>query len=105
MSLEIKGLFDKVYVLTIDRNADRHPLMFSMLQHTDFEFWNGFDAGANFPSKTYVSEIQESFFLEHNVDKDFAISSTMGQFGAYLSIKHMIDHIAASSYEKVLIFE
>lgn len=98
-------LFDKVYVLTIDRNADRHPLIHSMLRQVGFEFWNGFDAGASFSSKTYVSEIEPTFFIQHNVDRDFAISSTMGQFGAYLSIKKMIDHIAASNYTRVLIFE
>ena len=105
MKSAINGLFDKVYVLTIDRNADRHPLVHTMLQNTDFEFWNGFDAGAHFPLKKYVSEIEASFFLQHTVDRDFAISSTMGQLGAYLSIKKMIDHIAASNYERVLIFE
>ena len=105
MKSAINDLFDKVYVLTIGRNADRHPLVNAMLQHTNFEFWYGFDAGAHFPLKKYVSEIDAPFFLQHNVDRDFAISSTIGQFGAYLSIKKMIDHIAASDYKKVLIFE
>ena len=105
MQSKLNVIFDKIYVLTIDRNADRHPLVYSMLQNIDFEFWNGFDAGENFPSKTYVSEIDRSFFLQNNIDRDFAISSTIGQLGAYLSIKNMIDHIANSNFKRVLIFE
>ena len=105
MESVLNMIFDKIYVLTIDRNADRHPLVRTMLQDIDFEFWRGFDAGESFPSKTYVSEIDESFFLQNNIDRDFAISSTIGQLGAYLSIKNMIDHIANSNFKCVLIFE
>jgi|GEM_PF-2971642 len=105
MDSEINRLVDKVYVLTIARNADRHPNVQSILKNIPFEFWIGFDAKVNFPKQKYVCDIQEEFFLSNDVDRKFAEGSTIGQFGAYLSIKKMIDHVARSGYNRVLIFE
>lgn len=102
---DINNLVDKIYVLTIERNSDRHPNVRSILKGTSFEFWYGLDARDEFNGKKYVSDIEDNFFIENEIDKGFASSSTIGQFGAYLSIKKMIDYIAKSEYEKVLLFE
>jgi GR25 family glycosyltransferase involved in LPS biosynthesis len=101
----INTLIDKIYVLTIERNSDRHPSVKSILKDISFEFWYGLDAGHKFNDKKYVSDIEDEFFKDNDVDKEFASGSTIGQFGAYLSIKKMIDYIAKSEYEKVLLFE
>ncbi len=105
MHTDLNKIFDKVYVLTIERNVDRHPSVKSILKGIDFEFWYGFDAKENFPGHKYVSDIEVDFFIKNNIDREFAAGSTIGQFGAYLSIKKMIDHIAKCGYNRVLIFE
>lgn len=105
MHPDINKLVDKVYVLTIERNSDRHQNVESILESVSFHFWYGLDARVNFPKQKYVSDIEDEFFISNDIDKKFASSSTIGQFGAYYSIKKMIDHIAQSDYDKVLIFE
>lgn len=105
MHMDINRVVDKVYVLTIDRNSDRHQNVRSILENIDFDFWYGLDAKVHFPDKKYVSEIADDFFIKNNIDKEFASGSTIGQFGAYFSIKNMVDYVAQSGYEKVLIFE
>lgn len=105
MASDLNKWVDKIYVLTIDRNADRHPHVRSILNNIDFEFWNGLDAKESFPGKKYVTDLDELFFVENDIDKHHVSRLNMGQFGAYLSIKKMIDHAAASNYDKVLFFE
>jgi len=98
-------MFDKIYVLTIDRNNDRHPQVESILKDINFEYWYGFDARKNFPDKKFVCYIENDFFFENDIDKEYVSRMTVGQLGAYFSIKKMIDHIASCAYDKVLIFE
>jgi GR25 family glycosyltransferase involved in LPS biosynthesis len=101
----LNKLVDKIFVLTIETNSDRHPYVEAILKNIEFEYWNGLDARKKFPNKKYVSQIEDRFFIENDVDREFASGSTIGQFGAYLSIKKMIDHVAQQEFEKVLIFE
>ena len=105
MNTNINKLVDKIYVLTIERNSDRHPNIRSILESMDFEFWYGLDAPRNFAGKKYVSDIEDQFFINNDIDKGHVSRLTVGQFGAYFSIKKMINHVAKCEYDKVLIFE
>lgn len=101
----INTLFEKTYVLTIERNNDRHPSVEKNLSGIAFEYWYGNDLAAQFPEKTYVAEIPEQFFAERDADKGFLTRYTRGQAGAYLSIGEMWRHIAKEGYERTLLFE
>ncbi len=105
MYADINKLVNKIYVLTIERNSDRHHSVKSVLEGIDFEFWNGLDASEYFIGKKYVAGIEDDFFINNDLDKEHVKRLTIGQFGAYFSIKKMIDYIAKKSYDKVLIFE
>lgn len=101
----LNGVIDRIYVLTIERNMDRHPNMKAILNNINFEFWYGVDAKQTFKGIKYVSEIGDDFFIRNNINKEHVSRLTLGQFGAYFSIKKMIDHIAISGYNIVLNFE
>ncbi len=101
----VNTLIDKTYVLTIERNKNRHPQIKSVLKNIDFEFWYGIDAPVRFGDKKYVHEIEDEFLIEHGLGKNFVHWYNMAQFGAYLSIKKMIDNIAVNGYERSIIFE
>lgn len=105
MDADINKLVNKIYVLTIQRNSDRHQNVTSVLAGINFEFWNGLDASEYFPGKKFVAGIEDDFFIKNDLDKEHVKILTIGQFGAYFSIKKMIDHIAKKGYDKVLIFE
>ena len=105
MESDVNKLVDKIYVLTIERNSDRHQNVKSILECIDFEFWYGLDASENFSGKKYVSDIEDKFFINNDIDKRYVSRFTLGQLGAYFSIKKMINHVANCEYNKVLIFE
>jgi len=105
MYSDLNKLIDKIYVLTIERNSDRHQNVNTILENINFEYWYGLDAKENFAGKKYVSEIDESFFSQNNIDKNHVSRLTMGQFGAYFSIKNIIDNVVECDYDKVMIFE
>lgn len=105
MNSNLDALFNKIYVLTIDRNYDRHPSVQKILEGMDFEFWYGFDTNRVFPDKKFVSDLPDVFFSKNNIDKEHVSWWTKGQLGAYFSIKNMIKHVAKSDYKQVLIFE
>ena len=103
--LNINDIFNKIYVLTIKRNADRHPTIKTILKKIHFEFWYGLDAKITFTNAKSVSEIDDSFFESNNVDKGYVSRLTIGQFGAYFSITKLIKHIAENNFLNVLAFE
>jgi GR25 family glycosyltransferase involved in LPS biosynthesis len=102
---DLNTLFDKVFVLTIERNFDRHDNVRKILHNLNFEFWYGLDARLFFTDTKYVEDIEESFFRDQDIDRKFASGSTLGQFGAYYSIKKMIDFAANGNLQTTLIFE
>jgi GR25 family glycosyltransferase involved in LPS biosynthesis len=101
---KLNKLFDKIYVLTIERNIDRHSTVYKQLGDTQFEFWYGNDIPNNFPQYEYVIQMPDSFFLENFIDKNYVSMWTKGQLGAYLSIRQMIEKVS-NDHECVLIFE
>lgn len=96
---------NKIFVLTIERNTERHPHVNAVLEGVDFQFWYGLDAPAFFKGKKHVAEIDDVFFIDNNVDKAHVSYLSIGQFGAYFSIRKMINHIAEKAYEATVIFE
>lgn len=105
MNCNISQFLDKTFVLTIKRNAERHPHVAQVLKGVDFDYWYGLDAPTVFHNKKYVSEIDDQFFLDNDVDKGYVSRLSLGQFGAYFSIKKMIGHIVNAGFERTLIFE
>ena len=105
MYRSINQFLDKVFVLTIQRNAERHPHVNRVLANVAFEYWYGLDAPTVFQNIKYVSDIDEKFFQDNDVDKGYVSRFALGQFGAYFSIKKMIDHIVERGFERTLIFE
>ena len=100
----LNELFDKVFVLTIERNADRHPSVKENLKGVNFEFWYGMDVPVIFPDVQHVYQIPDDFFIKNNIDKSGVSVWTKGQLGAYASITKMISEVE-EKYEQVLIFE
>lgn len=97
-------LFDKIIVLTIGRNKDRHCLVKKNLSGLDFQFWYGKDLTELYPGITHVPNIPADFFSENNISTK-AWTMTRGQLGAYASIKDIIEYVANSDYSSALIFE
>lgn len=102
---KMKEIFDKIFVLTIKENADRHPSVKRILSDNTFEFWYGFNPKNEFKDAKYVRDIPIDFFNKNGIDFEYTTRFTMGQLGAYYSIKQMIDHIAENKYNLVLNFE
>lgn len=100
----LNELFDKIFVLTIERNKDRHPSVKQNLKGIDFEFWYGIDVPKIFPNVAHVVDMPDEFFVENKIDKSFVSVMTKGQLGAYTSIKQMINEVQ-DKYQSVLIFE
>lgn len=105
MNKSLNILFDKIFVLTIHRNLERHSLVNRFLDGVDFEFWYGLDGVVEFPDKKYVSELPDKFFEVNNLDKNYVSRYTRGQLGAYASIKNMIEYVAEKDFTQALIFE
>lgn len=100
----LNKLFDKIYVLTIERNKDRHSCVKQNLKGIDFEFWYGIDIPQVFPHIDHVVNMPNDFFIENKIDKSYVIVWTKGQLGAYTSIRQMINEVK-NKYKSVLIFE
>jgi glycosyl transferase family 25 len=100
----LNALFDKIFVLTIERNKDRHPAVKQNLKGIDFEFWYGIDVPKLFPHVAHVIDMPDEFFVENEIDKSSVSVMTRGQLGAYTSIKQMINEVQ-DKYQSVLIFE
>jgi len=100
----LNKIFDRVFVLTIERNADRHASVKKQLKDIDFDFWYGIDVPLVFPDAASVSQIPDSFFIENEIDKSFVSAWTKGQLGAYTSIAKMTKEVG-DKYGQVLIFE
>jgi glycosyl transferase, family 25 len=101
---KINQLFDKVYVLTIERNRDRHEAVNKHLNDTEFEFWYGIDIPQMFPDIEHVIQIPDTFFLNNKIDKKHVSAWTKGQLGAYLSIRNMIETVS-TNHKCALMFE
>jgi glycosyl transferase, family 25 len=101
---KLNQLFDKIYVLTIKRNLDRHSKVYEQLGNSEFEFWYGTDIPQKFPQYEYVIQMPDIFFLENGIDKGYASFGTKGQLGAYFSIKKIIENVSLN-HNCVLIFE
>ena len=95
----------KIIVLTIDRHKDRHERIRDILKGIDFEFYYGFDAPKEFSYYSFVSEIPDNFFEEKCIDKNYVSRWSIGQLGAYYSIREMIKYAHDMDFESVLIFE
>lgn len=102
---KISSLIDKIFVLTIERNQDRHPNVRSIFKDLDFEFWYGLDAKETFVTAKYVCDIEDEFFDSNNIDKNYVCRLTLGQFGAYYSIKRMINYFSEKNMSAVVSFE
>ena len=100
----LNTIFDKIFVLTIERNAERHQSVKEHLTGTDFEFWYGIDVAKVFPNSDSVGLMPDAFFEEHRIDKSYVSAWTKGQLGAYTSIKNMISEVD-KKYSRALIFE
>lgn len=101
----LKRIFDKIFVLTIKENADRHPSVKRILAGNEFEFWYGINPKNEFREAKCVRDIPIDFFNKNGIDFEYTTRFTMGQLGAYFSIKQMIDNIAEKKYTLVLNFE
>lgn len=101
----LNTIFDKVFVLTIERNRDRHPQVEAILEGVNFEYWYGYDIQTMFPGIESVYQIPQSFFDHHEIDKEFAKHYTRGQLGVYLSVKKMMEYISEQKLSQVLLFE
>lgn len=100
----LNTIFDKVLVLTIQRNTDRHPSVKNHLKEVNFDFWYGIDVPKAFPGIEHVSGIPNDFFIDNTIDKSYVSAWTKGQLGAYTSIKQMVSEVD-EKYESALIFE
>src|SRR4051794_21382124 len=100
----LNTIFDNVLVLTIPRNVDRHQAVTEILNGVKFQFWYGIDVPKLFPEVQYVSQMPDTFFSEHGINKSYVSAWTKGQLGAYTSIKQMVCEVA-KKYESALIFE
>lgn len=96
---------EKVYVLTIARNEDRHDSVKHILRGIDFDFWGGIDLKVQFPKTNFVSELSDEFFQKYCIDKNHVQPWTLGQLGAYTSIKEMILSVVKNNYPATLFFE
>lgn len=63
MYVDINKLANKIYVLTIRRSSDRHHRVKSVLEDTNFKFWNGLDASEYFIGKTSRRNCGDDFLL------------------------------------------
>ncbi len=101
----INTLFDKIFVLTINRNLKRRLIVDKNLKSIQFEYWFGFDLPSEFSNIKYVSDLSNEFFENNTLDKYSVKRMTKGQLGAYLSIKKIIEFIASNDFKQVMIFE
>jgi glycosyl transferase family 25 len=99
----LNKLFDKIFVLIIERNQDRHPSVKQNLKGIDFEFWYGFNVPRLF-QMLLTFDMPYEFFVKSKIDKSFVSVMTKGQLGAYTSIGQMIKEVQ-DKYQRVLIFE
>jgi GR25 family glycosyltransferase involved in LPS biosynthesis len=75
------------------------------LKEIDFEFYYGFDAPLNFVGLKYVSDIPKSFFVDNKIDYEYVKRWSIGQLGAYFSIRELIQNAYSNGFNRVLIFE
>ncbi len=103
--MKLLDKIEKIFVLTIERNEDRHASVKKILGGIDFDFWNGIDLSVKYPKTNFVSQLPEIFFQNYLIDKNHVQPWTLGQLGAYTSIKEMVLYAAENNLDATLFFE
>lgn len=101
----LNNFFDKVFLISIDRNKNRVVNIADRLAGLQFEVFEGIDGRCFYPQYTYTSQFPENFFIENNLDPGRAKSWSRGQLGCAMSHRLVHRKIADEKISSALILE
>jgi GR25 family glycosyltransferase involved in LPS biosynthesis len=97
--------FDKIFVISIDRNKDRLDVFLKNNYELDVEVFKGIDGQLLYPDLEHVSYFPETFFKINDLDKKSCSRFNKGQLGCAMSNKLIHKLIVDNSYKLVLVLE
>ena len=97
--------FDKIFVISIDRNKERLDVFLKNNSELDVEVFKGIDGQLLFPDLEHVSYFPERFFKINDLDKKSCSRFNKGQLGCAMSNKLIHKLTVDNSYKQVLILE
>ena len=97
--------FDKIFVISIDRNQHRLDNFIKCNPKLNFEIFKGIDGKLLFPELEHVSFFSDVFFKTNDLDKVSCSRFNKGQLGCAMSNRLVHKLIVENSYKQVLILE
>jgi GR25 family glycosyltransferase involved in LPS biosynthesis len=98
-------LFDKVFIITIERNSSRLETFIKQNKDLEIEIFKGIDGKKLFPELEFVHQFPDAFFKENSLNYEVCKSWNKSQLGCAMSNRHVQKEIVKRGLTNALILE
>ena len=105
MAHPLNNFFDKIYIISIDRNQYRLDMFLKTNPDLTIEIFKGVDGKHLYPEIENVSQFPQSFFHENYLDYKSCSRFNKGQLGCAMSNMLVQKEIIKKKLAKVLVLE